>query len=133
METDHGDMILHTNKATRFWDDATMDFSVKKQFLWASLDTRSKLETPHDRMQPAFFSTYKTVNVLFRCQVIAQLFCEYCLVKNGSFGDCSLKVHTSTLTQPHLATGSSASPSNARSNCNISSHILFESRVFIEI
>jgi len=38
-------------------------------------------------MQPAFFSTYKTVSVPFGNRVIAQLPREHRLVKNGSFGD----------------------------------------------
>jgi len=79
--------VLHANKPTRFWHDATKDFSIKKVYLWASLDTRSKLETPHDRMQPAFFGTYKTIAVPFRSQVIPQLPHEHRLVKNGSCGD----------------------------------------------
>ena len=40
----------------------------------------------------------------------------------------SLKARTSIVTQPHLASGCSASPSNARSKCKISSHILFNSK-----
>ena len=35
--------LLHANKPTRFWDDATKDFSIKKVYLWASTDTRGKL------------------------------------------------------------------------------------------
>jgi len=56
--------LLHANKPIRFWDDATKDFGIKKVYLWASKDTRGKLQTPHDRMQPAF-GTYKTVAVPF--------------------------------------------------------------------
>jgi len=62
---------LHANKPTRFLDDATKDFSIKKVYLCASTDTRGKLQTPHDRMQPAFFCTYKTVAVPFGSRVIA--------------------------------------------------------------
>ena len=65
--------LLHAIKPTRFWDDATKDFSIKKVYLWASPDSNGKLETPHSRMQPAFFGTYKTVAVPFGCRVIAQL------------------------------------------------------------
>jgi len=80
--------LLHANKPTCFWDDATKDFSIKKVYLWASTDTRGKLQTPHDRMQPAFFGTYKKVAVFFGSRVIAQLPREHRLVKNGSFGNC---------------------------------------------
>jgi len=82
---------FHANKPTRFWDDATIDFSIKKVDLRASPDTRGKLQTPHDCMQPAFFGTYKTVAVPFGSRVIAELPREHCLVKNGSFGDHSVE------------------------------------------
>ena len=76
-------MLFDADKPTRFWDDATKDFSIKKVYLWASTDTSGKLQTPHDRMQPAFFGTYKTVAVPFGSQLPR----EHRLVKNGSFGD----------------------------------------------
>jgi len=38
--------LLHVNKPTRSWDDTTEDFSIKKVYLWASTDTRGKLQTP---------------------------------------------------------------------------------------
>jgi len=79
--------LLHANKPTRFWDDATKEFSIKKVYLWASTDIRGKLQTPHDRMQPAFFGTYKTVDIPFGSRVLPQLPREHRLVKNGSFGD----------------------------------------------
>jgi len=76
--------LLQANKFTRFWDDATKDFSIKKFYRWAP-DTCGKLQTLHDRMQPAFSGTYKTVAVPFGSRVIAQLPGEHRLVKNGSF------------------------------------------------
>jgi len=79
--------FLHANKPTRFRNDATKDFSIKKVNFWASTDTQGKLQTPHDRMQPAFFCTYKTVAVPFGSRIIAQLPREHRLVKNGSFDD----------------------------------------------
>jgi len=57
--------LLHANKPARFWDDMTKDFSIKTVYLWALPDTCGKLQTPHDHMQPAFFSTYKPVAVPF--------------------------------------------------------------------
>jgi len=62
---------------------------MKKAYLWASPDTRGKLETPHDCKQPLFFGTDKTVAVPFgrQVRVMAQFPCEYHLVQNGSFGD----------------------------------------------
>jgi len=85
--------LLHTNKPTRFWDDVTKDFSIKKVYIWASTDTRGKLQTPHDRMQLSFFGTYKTVAVPFGSRIIAQLPREHRLVKNGSFGDRPIPFH----------------------------------------
>ena len=79
--------FLHANKPSRFWSDATKDVNIKKIYPWASPDTRGKLKTPHDRMQPAAFGTYKTVAVPFGSQVIAQWPREHRLVMNGSFGD----------------------------------------------
>jgi len=70
-----------------FWDGVTKDFSIKKVYLWGSLDPLGKLATPHDRIQPAFSGTYKTVFVPFGCQVITKLPLEHRLVKNGLFGD----------------------------------------------
>ena len=67
--------------------DTTKDFSIKKVYFWASTDTPGKLRTPHDRIQPAFFGTYKTVAVSFGSRVIAQLLREHHLVKNRSIGD----------------------------------------------
>jgi len=83
--------LLHANKPTRFWDDATKDFSIKKVYLWASTDTQSKLQTLHNRIQPVFFGTYKTVAIPFGSRVIAQLPREHPLVKNGSFCDRSFE------------------------------------------
>jgi len=57
--------LLHADKPTRFWDDATKDFSIKKVYLWASTDTRGKLQTPYDRMQQAFFGICKTFAIPF--------------------------------------------------------------------
>jgi len=79
--------LLHANKPTRFWDDATKDFSVEKVYLWASPDTHGKLEKPHDHMQPDFFGTYKNIAVPFGSRVMAQLPREHRLVNNRSFAD----------------------------------------------
>ena len=75
--------LLHAGKTARFEYDAITDFSIKKTFLCNSPDTRGKLETPHNRLQLAFFGTYTTVTVPFGCQVIAQLPREHRLFKNG--------------------------------------------------
>jgi len=79
--------LLHANKPTRFWDDATKDFSIKKFYLSALPETRGKLQKPHDCMQQAFLGTYQTVAAPFSSRVIAQFPREHHLVKNGSLGD----------------------------------------------
>jgi len=38
--------LLHAGKPTRFWDDASKGFGIKKVFLWASPDARGK-PRPH--------------------------------------------------------------------------------------
>jgi len=123
--------LLYANKPTRFWDDATKDFSIKEVYLWASQDTCGKLETLHDRMQPAFFGTYKTVVVPFGSgRFIAQLPHEHRLVKNGSFGDRFIEgtyLYSDSATPCRIWMFMAASPSNTRSKCKISSPILFNS------
>jgi len=79
--------LFHASKPTRFWNDATKGFSIKKVYLWASPDTCGKLEAPHYHMQLAFFGTYKPVAIPFGSRVIAQLPREHRLVKNGFFFD----------------------------------------------
>jgi len=61
------------------------EISASWRYSSALADALFNLETPHDHMQPVFFSTYKTVTVLFGCRVIAQLPREHRLVE--SFGD----------------------------------------------
>jgi len=102
--------LSHANKPTRFWDDATKDFSIKKVYLWASTDTQGKLQTPHDRMQPAFFGTYKTVAIPFGSRVIAHCLENTAWSRTDPLVIASLKVRISTVTLPHLASGCSASP-----------------------
>ena len=40
--------LLTAKKPTRFWDDATEDVTIKRNFLWASRNFFGVLETPHD-------------------------------------------------------------------------------------
>ena len=117
--------MLHANKSTRFWDDATKDFNIKKVYLWASPDTRGKLETPHDRMQLAFFGTYKTMAYL----VVAESLLSYPVNTAWSRTDplaiVLVKARTSIVTPLHLASGCSVSPSNARSKYKTASPTLY--------
>ena len=79
--------LLTCGAPTRFWADATTDFTIKKNFLWASEDQHGSLTTAHDRMRPAFAGTLATVNIPFGCRVLARIPREHRLVSNGSFGD----------------------------------------------
>ena len=79
--------LLTCGAPTRFWDDATVDFTIKKNFLWATEGPEGVFSTAHDRMQPAFSGTLATVAIPFGCRILARLPREHRLVKNGSFGD----------------------------------------------
>ena len=79
--------LLTCGAPTRFWADATTDFTIKKNFLWVSEDQHGSLTTAHDRMRPAFAGTLATVNIPFGCRVLARIPREHRLVSNGSFGD----------------------------------------------
>ena len=113
--------LLHANKPTRFWDDATKDFSIKKVYLWASTDTRGKLQTPHDRMQPACSAPTKQLPYLSAAESLLN-----CLeTRTDYLVIVSLKVRISVVTLPHLASGCLASTSNARLRYKILSPILY--------
>ena len=116
-----------TNKPTRFWDDATKDFSIKKVYFWASTDTRGKLRTPHDRMQPAFFGTCKTVAVFSAAESLLNCLDSTAWSRTDHLVIVLLKVRISMVTLPHLASRCSTSPSNARLWYKISSPILSNS------
>ena len=79
--------LVCANKPTRFWPDATIDFTTKRNALWARRDEHGQLSTANDRMQPAFAGSYKTVAIPFGSRVTGYLPREHPLVKNGSFGD----------------------------------------------
>ena len=56
--------LLAANAPTRWWPQATTDFIHKKNYLWYSPDTPEAdctWSTAHQRMQPDFAGTYKTV------------------------------------------------------------------------
>ena len=74
-------------RASRFWPDAAVDFSCKKNTLWAKRDKYFDLSTAINRMQPAFAGLYKTVAIPFGSRVTGYFPGEHPLVKNGSFGD----------------------------------------------
>jgi len=75
--------------------------SAQRKFtVWASPDTRGKLRTPHDRMQPAFLGTYKIIAVPFDSRIVAQLPREHRLVRTDHLVIVSLKVRTSIVTLP---------------------------------
>ena len=79
--------LVCANKPTRFWPDATLDFTCKRNALWAKRDNQGQLSTANTRMQPAFAGSYRTVTIPFGSRVTDYLSREHPLVKNGSFGD----------------------------------------------
>ena len=50
--------LMTSGKPRRFWRDATLDFTIKKNHLWAKHDEHVDLSTANDRMQPAFAGTH---------------------------------------------------------------------------
>jgi len=79
--------LVCANTPIRFWPDATVDFTCKKNTLWAKRDEHGELSTAGDRMQPAFAGSYKTVAIPFGSRVTGYLPREHPQVKNGSFDD----------------------------------------------
>jgi len=79
--------LVCANKPTRFWPDATLDFTCKRNALWAKCDGQGQLSTANTRMQPAFAGSHRTVAIPFGARITGYLPREHPLVKNGSFGD----------------------------------------------
>jgi len=79
--------LVGANAHTRFWPDATVDFTCKKNTLWAKRDEHGDLSTANNRMQPAFAGSYRTVAIPFGSRVTGYLPREHPLVKNRSFRD----------------------------------------------
>jgi len=78
--------LVCANAPTRFWPDATVDFTCKKN-TQAKRDELGDLSTANNCMQRAFAGAYKTVAITFGSRVTGYLAREYPLVKNGSFGE----------------------------------------------
>ena len=57
--------LVCANMPTRFWPDATLDFTCKRNALWAKRDEHGQLFTANTRMQPAFAGLYRTVAIPF--------------------------------------------------------------------
>ena len=119
--------LLHANKPTRFWDDATKDFSIKKVYLWDSPDTRGKLQTPTIACNR--LSSAPTKQLLYLSVVESLLNCleNTAWSRTDHLVIVSSKVRISIVTLPHLASGCSASSSNAGLRYEISSPILSNS------
>jgi len=65
--------IVSANMPTRFWPDATLDFTRKKNALWAKRDEHGQLSSANDCLQPAFASSYRTVAIPFGSPVTGYL------------------------------------------------------------
>jgi len=79
--------LVCANAPTRFWPDATIDFTCKKNTLWAKRDEHGDGSNANNRIQPAFAGSYKTVAIPFGSRVTGYLPREHPLVNNRSFGD----------------------------------------------
>ena len=100
--------LLHANTTTchGFWDDSTKDFSIKKVYPWASLDTRGKLRT----IACSRLSSAPTQLLLCLLAAEPSLNCPVNTAwsRTDHLVIVSLKVRTSIVTPPHLASGCSA-------------------------
>ena len=81
----HSSTLLYSR--LHIQEESTVDFTYKKNTLWAKRDEHSDFSTANDRMQPAFAGSYKTVAIPLGSRVTGYLPREHPLVKNGSFGD----------------------------------------------
>jgi len=79
--------LVCANKPSRFWPDATLDITCKRNALWAKRHEHGQLSTANDHMQPDFAGLYKTVAIPCGSHVTGYLPREHPLVKNGSFGN----------------------------------------------
>jgi len=79
--------LVCASAPTRFWPDATVDFTCKTNTLWAKRDEHGDLSNANNRMQPAFAGSYKNVAIPFGSRVTGNFPRVHPLVKNGSFGD----------------------------------------------
>ena len=77
------------NMPTRLWQDANVDFTCKKNILWAKRDAHGEFSTLNDRMQPTFASSYRTVLIPFDSRMTGPWYLprEHPLIKHRSFGD----------------------------------------------
>jgi len=80
-------VLVCTNAPARFWPNATVDFTCKKNTLLVKRDEHGDLSTSNNRMQLAFAGSYKTVAIIFGFRVTGYIPREHPLVKNRFFGD----------------------------------------------
>ena len=65
--------LVTSGKFMRFWRDATPDFTIKRNHLWAKRDKHGDLSTANGHMQAAFAGTHRTVAIPFGCRVTGHL------------------------------------------------------------
>ena len=118
----HSSTLLYSR--LHIQEESTVDFTYKKNTLWAKRDEHSDFSTANDRMQPAFAGSYKTVAIPLGSRVTGYLPREHPLVKNGSFGDRLLKVYTFVPITTRRAFACIVSPQDLNSSFRISNHIL---------
>ena len=119
--------FLHANKPTRFWDDATKDFSIKKVYLWASTELTASFRHPTIACSRLSSAPKKQLPYLSVPESFRNCLENTAWSRTDPLVIVSLKVRISIVTLLHLASGCSASPCNARLRYKISSPILANS------
>jgi hypothetical protein len=79
--------MLNAHVLLRFHGDTVQDFVIKRNFTWYSQKGLPSNTTAHQRMNPAFAGTLKSVCIPFGSRIISPLPREHTLVKGSSFGD----------------------------------------------
>jgi hypothetical protein len=79
--------MLNAHVPLRFHGDAVQDFVIKRNFTWYSQKGLPSNTTAHQRMQPAFAGTIKSVCIPFGSRIVSPLPREHTLVQGSSFGD----------------------------------------------
>jgi len=119
--------LLHANKPTRFWDDATKDFSINKVYLGLQQILAASFRHPTIAYNRLSSAPTKLLPYLSAAESLFNYLESTAWSRTDHLVIVSLKVRISIVTLPHLSSGCSASPSNARLRYKISSPILSNS------
>jgi len=127
--------LLHAGKPTHFWKNATKDFRIKEGIplgitwrprpqAWETLQQHAagflRLSSALTKLSMYLLNVKSSLSCLVSTAWSRMDYCVIDLLKAPSW-------RTSIVSKPHFVSKCSASPSNARSKCKISSHLLFNS------